>query len=70
MGIHYNEGADLLDYVVDPGVFRVREGMVERPTGPGLGIEVDEERVREMAKVAHSWRNPVWRNRDGSVTEW
>jgi galactonate dehydratase len=70
MGIHYNEGTDLLDYLVDPGVFAVREGYVERLEGPGLGIEIDEERVRELAKVGHDWRNPVWRNRDGSVTEW
>lgn len=70
MGIHYNEEADLLDYVVDPAVFAVQGGMVERLTGPGLGIEVDEARVREMAKIGHSWRNPIWRNRDGSITEW
>lgn len=70
MGIHYNEEADLLDYVVDPTVFAVQGGMVERLTGPGLGIEVDEARVREMAKIGHSWRNPIWRNRDGSITEW
>jgi galactonate dehydratase len=35
-----------------------------------LGIEVDEEKVREMAKVGHDWRNPIWRNADGSMTEW
>ena len=70
MGIHYNEGTDLLDYLVDPEVFAVRDGYVERLERPGLGIEVDEARVREMAATGHSWRNPVWRNRDGSVTEW
>jgi galactonate dehydratase len=26
--------------------------------------------VREMAKVGHRWRNPVWRLEDGSVAEW
>ena len=70
MGIHYNEGADLLDYLVDPEVFAVRDGYVERLERPGLGIDVDEARVREMAATGHSWRNPIWRNRDGSVTEW
>src|SRR5690606_39362975 len=64
MGIHYNEGADLLDYLRDPEVFAVHDGSVALLTGPGLGIDVDEERVREMAKVGHSWRNPVWRNPD------
>lgn len=70
MGIHYNQEADLLDYLVDTDVFSVRNGMVELLTGPGLGIEVDEAKVREMAKVGHSWRNPIWRNRDGSLAEW
>lgn len=70
MGIHYNEGADLLDYLVDPGVLAVNDGYVARLEGPGLGIEVDEARVREMAAVGHQWRNPIWRNADGSVTEW
>ena len=70
MGIHYNQGADLLDYLENPEVFDVKEGSVARPTLPGLGIVVNEEKVREMAKVGHNWKNPVWRNQDGSVTEW
>ena len=70
MGIHYNEGADLLDYVTNPEVLQVKDGFVERLTGPGLGIEIDEARVREMAEVGHAWRNPIWRNADGSITEW
>ncbi len=70
MGIHYNQGADLLDYLENPEVFAVKEGSVARPTLPGLGIVVNEEKVREMAKIGHNWKNPVWRNQDGSVTEW
>lgn len=70
LGIHYNQGSDLLDYLADPTVFHYEEGYVARPTAPGLGITVDEEKVREMAAVGHRWRNPVWRNADGSVTEW
>ncbi len=70
MGIHYNQGADLLDYLENPEVFDVKEGSVARPTLPGLGIVVNEEKVREMAKIGHNWKNPVWRNQDGSVTEW
>ncbi|MFE6971608.1 galactonate dehydratase [Isoptericola sp. NPDC057653] len=70
LGIHYNTGNDLLDYVVDPSVFAYADGMVEIPRGPGLGIEVDEDYVRERAAVGHRWRNPVWRHADGSVAEW
>jgi galactonate dehydratase len=70
LGIHYNQGSDLLDYLSDPGVFAYKDGFVERSTAPGLGIEINEEKVREMAAIGHRWRNPVWRNEDGSVTEW
>ncbi|WP_250481477.1 galactonate dehydratase [Caballeronia sp. NCTM5] len=70
LGIHYNKGNDLLDYIRNPEVFKYEDGMVSIPQGPGLGIEVNEEKVREMAKVGHRWRNPVWRHADGSVAEW
>jgi galactonate dehydratase len=70
MGIHYNEGADLLDYLKNPEVFKVVDGYVDRPKLPGLGIVIDEEKVRLMAKEGHDWKNPIWRNEDGSITEW
>ena len=70
MGIHYNEGADLLDYIQNPEVFKVTEGYIDRPKLPGLGIVIDEEKVREMARQGHDWKNPIWRNEDGSITEW
>ena len=70
LGIHYNADADLLDYVRDPEVFEVREGHMAVPTGPGLGVEIDEERVRAAADGTPPWRNPVWRNADGTVAEW
>lgn len=70
MGIHYNQGGDLLDYIRNPEVFSVSNGYVNRPTLPGLGIIVDEDKVRTMARQGHDWKNPIWRNEDGSVTEW
>lgn len=70
LGIHYNVGSDVLDYLVDPAVFGYAGGFVERPTGPGLGIEVDERAVAEAAERGHRWRNPVWRTSDGAFTEW
>ncbi len=68
--MHYNKDSDLLDYLEDPGVFRYREGFVSAPKAPGLGVTVNEAVVRERAGVGHSWKNPLWRNSDGSVTEW
>ncbi|HZK63092.1 MAG TPA: galactonate dehydratase [Puia sp.] len=70
MGIHYNEGADLLDYIRNQEVFRVKNGYISKPALPGLGIEIDEKKVRKMAAKGHDWKNPVWRNQDGSITEW
>ncbi|MFD0674253.1 galactonate dehydratase [Cohnella sp. GCM10027633] len=70
LGIHYNQGNDLLDYVVDPSVFKYVDGYVTIPGGPGLGIEIDEAHVRKMAAIGHDWKNPIWRHQDGSVAEW
>ncbi len=71
LGIHYNRGSDLFDYLKDPSVFRVdAEGYVALPTGPGLGIEIDEHKVRAAVDDDFNWRNPVWRHADGSVAEW
>jgi galactonate dehydratase len=70
LGIHYNQANDLLDYVNNREVFAYEDGMVKIPTGPGLGIEVNEAYVRERAAEGHRWRNPVWRHKDGSFAEW
>jgi galactonate dehydratase len=70
LGIHYNQGNDLLDYVTDSSVFAYTNGFVTIPGGPGLGIEINEEHVRKMAEIGHDWKNPLWRHQDGSVAEW
>ena len=70
LGIHYNTGNDLLDYLVDRSVFDFVDGHVNRPERPGLGIEVDENAVRAADKEGHEWRNPIWRHADGSFAEW
>jgi D-galactarolactone cycloisomerase len=31
------------------GMFAIEDGQIRVPTGPGLGIEVDEDMVREYA---------------------
>ncbi len=70
LGIHYNQGSDVLDYLADPAVFHYQDGHVPLMTGPGLGIEINEAKVREMAAIGHHWRNPIWRHADGSLAEW
>lgn len=70
IGIHYHTGAELLDYVADPEVFRFVDGHLPRPTGPGLGVRIDERAVRRADGRVESWHNPVWRHPDGSFAEW
>ncbi|QQO09294.1 galactonate dehydratase [Breznakiella homolactica] len=70
LGIHYNKGADLLDYLEDREVFEFQNGFINIPEGPGLGITVNKEKVIEAAKTGHNWKNPLWRNFDGTVAEW
>ncbi|RYE87924.1 MAG: mandelate racemase/muconate lactonizing enzyme family protein [Hyphomicrobiales bacterium] len=38
------------------------------PTGPGLGIEVDEAEVKKQS--FKFWEAPHWKRKDGSVTNW
>ncbi|MGH3642226.1 MAG: galactonate dehydratase [Mycobacterium sp.] len=70
LGIQYNTTNDLLDYLVDPTVFEYVDGFVKIPSGPGLGIEINEDYVAQRAAEGHRWRNPVWRHTDGSIAEW
>jgi galactonate dehydratase len=71
MGIHYHAGdIDLLTYVLNKSDFKVISGFIHRNDKPGLGVEIDEAAVTELSKTGHDWKNPVWRNEDGSFTEW
>ena len=54
-------------YIKKP--FTVREGFIDLPTAPGLGIELDEEAMKD--KLGHDWRNAeTYDPDDGSVTDW
>lgn len=49
--------------------FKVRDGYLDLPRGPGLGIELDEDALAD--KMGHSWKNPeTYDVDDGSVTDW
>lgn len=70
MGIHYNQGAELLDYVVNKADFAMHNGSFAPLNRPGLGVEIDEVLVIERSRDAPDWRNPLWRHADGAVAEW
>ena len=70
MGIHYNQGAELLDYVVNKEDFTIEKGYIKPLPKPGLGVEIDIDKVVAMAEQGCDWRNPVWRHEDGSIAEW
>ena len=70
MGIHYNVGKSVLDYVLNKDDFAFTDGFAALPRLPGLGVDVNRELVVEENKTPHNWKNPVWRHADGSVAEW
>jgi len=70
LGIHYNKGFDLLDFVRNQEIFQYEKGFVTLPKGPGLGIIIDEDKVRQVAMEGLEWTNPNWQNYDGTKAEW
>lgn len=71
LGIHYNSAsADLTTLMTNPEVFAVVDGHVPVLEGAGLGVEIDEQAVRSLARAPHRWRNPAWRGPDGDLREW
>ncbi len=70
LGIHYNSGYDLLDFVKNKDMFEYKDGFIDLPMKPGLGIDIDEEMVERVSLEGLEWRNPLWRNDDGTIAEW
>lgn len=55
------------DYLREP--FHFHDGFVDLPTGPGLGIELDEDKMEAM--IEHDWRNPQsYHPDDNAVVDW
>jgi glucarate dehydratase len=45
---HYHH---LTDDIIEGGLMPYREGRIAVPTGPGLGVKLDREKVREYAEL-------------------
>lgn len=61
---HVNLGEELL---VEP--FVIKDGYVDVPTRPGLGIEVDLDKLQALLYDGN-WTTPELRHEDGSVADW
>jgi galactonate dehydratase len=56
-------------YIKNP--FKVKDGYVDLPTAPGLGIELDEELMKKNDLYGHDWKNQEsYDADDGSVVDW
>lgn len=70
LGIHYNKCFDLLDFVKNKEIFQYKDSFVDIPKGAGLGIEMDEDKIKDVAQQGLVWTNPAWENYDGTIAEW
>ena len=70
VGIHYNVGRELMDYVKDRKRFAIINGDMFPSDKPGIGVDIDEKLVQEEDSRKICWHNPVWRHADGSIAEW
>lgn len=70
LGIHYNKGFDLLYFVDNQEMFHYKDGFVDIPTEPGLGIKLNEDLIEEVSQQKLNWTNPSWKHYDGTIAEW
>jgi galactonate dehydratase len=75
LGLHYNTGyeglpeGEMFDYLTDPTPLTPVDGHLPVPTGPGNGIEIDED-VVEARHADWQLADPDWRHPDGRIAEW
>jgi len=62
------QGSLGVGYLKQP--FVVKDGFIDLPQGPGLGIELDEEAMQRQI-TTDDWKNPqTFHADDGSVVDW
>jgi len=70
LGMQFTEEMSLTDYLNNPEMFAYENGYMKITDAPGLGVDINEDIVREMDAKGFNWKNAQWRNEDGSVAEW
>lgn len=70
LGLHDLDTADV-GLVSNPEALALVDGAVPRLTGPGLGIEINEEAVRHATLPRPvTGGSPTWQTADGGFAEW
>lgn len=54
---------------ISPHPFTITDGHIKLPTGPGLGLEIDEDLFRDRI-FAGDWSTPRFTHADGSHGDW
>ncbi|MDD5679419.1 MAG: enolase C-terminal domain-like protein [Kiritimatiellae bacterium] len=50
--IHYK------DDIIKGGRFQIKDGCMKIPDGPGLGVEIDEEKLKQFGNLSHNKQKP------------
>lgn len=53
--------SELLDY---------GNGYMKITDKSGLGVEIDEGKLKQSAETGHNWTTQIWRHEVGSIAEW
>lgn len=69
--MHYNStGHDITSYITNPEVWNVQDRYIEILSGPGLGVNINEDEIRRLSKDTDSWPVPEFRGPCGELREW
>lgn len=58
------------NYIRNDGFFERTDGFMKISNRFGLGLDIDEEYLKEQAAKDAAWQGPVWHYEDGSVANW
>lgn len=70
LGMHYNDGVEMTDYITNEEVLTPSSGELKTLESPGLGISLDQGAINSAHSDNLDWKNPVWRRKDGTLAEW
>lgn len=77
-GIHYNtevddgyQGNPWTRPITNPEILQLDEqGLMPLPTGPGLGLEYDDQELEAGKRIGAAWQRPVGELETGAVCRW